>query len=319
MEIGKLLIFCYTLFMTIQQFKNDAKNRLEKTSPSAQLDCEVLLCHILECNKTFLLLHAKDELTGSQLEWLNLAVEKRQTGLPIAYITGHKEFFGFDFLVTPDVLIPKPDTEILVEEALKLITKNDYYSQSRKIIDMCSGSGCIGISVIKALIESYNFTPENLPMVTFADISEKALEVTKKNAEKLLTDKYPELKNRLTFIQTNLFDKVSDSFDLILTNPPYIPAAMVDDLLKDGRNEPRLALDGDVAPDGSPADSSDGLQIIRELLPQAKNHLLADGVLLMETGEYNMKEAQRLAVESGFAATKIFSDYEGQLRVLRAE
>lgn len=300
--------------MTIQQFKSNAIKTLSETSPSAALDVSVFLEFCLKKNKTWLLMNAGEELTGEQAEWLSEAVEKRKTGLPVAYITGHKEFYGYDFIVSPSVLIPKPDTEILVEKALDaIIAKMEAHPDIvLSICDMCTGSGCIGLAVLKQLIEEYKIPAGSLPKLTMIDISSEALDIARLNAKKLLPDE--EVEN-IRFIQNNLFFEIEYMFDLILTNPPYIPSHMVDELLKDGRSEPRLALDGDVTPYGEKTKDEDGLGLIRVLLPQAKERLIPNGVLLMETGEYNAEATAKLADECGFRNIKIHNDLEGQLRV----
>lgn len=301
--------------MTIQQFKSNAIKTLSKTSPSAALDVSVFLEFCLKKNKTWLLMNAGEELTGEQAEWLTEAVEKRKTGLPVAYITGHKEFYGYDFIVSPAVLIPKPDTEILVEKALDaIIAKMEAHPDIvLSICDMCTGSGCIGLAVLKQLIEEYKIPAGSLPKLTMIDINSEALDIARLNAKKLLPEEEVE---SIRFIQNNLFFEIEYMFDLILTNPPYIPSHMVDELLKDGRSEPRLALDGDFTPYGEKTKDEDGLGLIRGLLPQAKERLIPNGVLLMETGEYNAEETAKLADECGFRNIKIHNDLEGQLRVM---
>ena len=298
--------------MTIQEFKNKALAILKEKSPSPSLDIEVLLSYILGYTKTQILLNRNQEIPENKIEWLNQAVDKRSQGLPVAYITGHKEFYGYDFYVSPAVLIPKPDTEILVERAIEIIIeKMDNRPNSiLTVCDMCCGSACIGLSVIKNLIEEYNIPEEKLPKFTFVDISLPALEIARKNAEKLNLPF-----ERLRFIQSNLFDLIPWDFDIILTNPPYIPSKMVDELLMDNRNEPRLALDGDVKLNGEPSDSDDGLEIIRNLIPQAREHLCRYGNILMESGEYNALEAAKIAENLAFK-TKIHKDLEGQLRLI---
>ena len=173
--------------MTIQQFKQNAISRLSANSPSAQLDVQVLMEFALNCSKTQLLLRKDDEIPTEKLKWLEAAIEKRSTGLPVAYITGHKEFYGFDFLVSPAVLIPKPDTEILVERAVELILESMELHPERilTICDMCAGSGCIGLAVLKTLAETYDIPADKLPKITFADISGAALEVAEKNFAQL--------------------------------------------------------------------------------------------------------------------------------------
>ena len=315
--------------MTIREAKSFGLNELENFSPSAALDTNCFLENILECDKTFLLLHANDSLPAEKEVSFKNAVEKRKTGLPVAYITNHKEFFGYDFFVTPDVLIPKPDTEILVENAAKKILhtlENDAASNQKKITricDMCSGSGCIGLAVYLSV---KNVLPKNVFLdITFADISQKALDISKKNAEKLCSPKIiseNEFKTEnavFHFVKTNLFEKINntDRFDFILTNPPYIPSKLVDELLTDGRNEPRLALDGDVNSDSTPdKNSSDGLSIIRRLIPQIKTNLSDGGFFFMETGEYNAEETASMCRKIKFQNVIILNDLEGQQRVV---
>lgn len=314
--------------MTISQFKISAINQLKDFSPSPQLDVQVFLEFSLGYSKTQILLKKDEEILSEKIDWLNSAIESRKTGLPVAYIIGHKEFFGYDFLVNPSVLIPKPDTEILVEKALDAILLKIEKKPEKlfKICDMCTGSGCIGISVMKSLIEK-GVRIENLPKFTMVDISSAALEVAKNNfshifdLNKLDSAQQDLLKNRMHFVQSNLFEFVPSTFDFILTNPPYIPHKLVEELLKDGRMEPVLALNGDVTITGDRArklDGSlknDGLEIIRNLMPQIREHLAPLGKVFMETGEYNAEDAALLANKWGFK-TKIHKDLEGQLRVV---
>ena len=298
---------------TIRQFKNLAIKELQGTSPSPALDVEVLLSHALKYDKTQLLLFAENHIPDDKLEWLNQAIAKRKTGLPVAYITGVKEFYGYDFFVTPDVLIPKPDTEILVEHAIEMIMESIGSGAAARppaICDMCTGSGCIGIAVMKTLYAVEKVPVEKLPLLTMVDISEPALAIAKKNAAHLLPD--GEILQKITFIQSDLFEKVSGQFDFILTNPPYIPSAMVDELLKDGRNEPRLALAGDPEPVEGP---QDGTFLIKKLLQQSCEHLANHGTILVETGEYNAQATADFASGLGFT-TQLHTDLEGQLRVV---
>ena len=312
--------------MTIREYKKHIIDSL-KTSASPQLDAEVLLCHFLNLNKTQLLMKQNEELPDGTKPQLDDAVARRAAGLPIAYITGHKEFYGYDFIVSPAVLIPKPDTEILVERAVDVIlSMMDARGENLlTVCDMCTGSGCIAIAVAKTLLEDERVAPEQLPKFTLADISQPALDIAQRNAEALLGQYGGLVKSRFNFVRTNLFDAITDAikYDVILSNPPYIPHTMVDELLKDGRSEPRLALDGDItltgdralATDGSGKAADDGLEIIRNLIPQAQAHLAPRGTVLMETGEYNAEATAALAEDAGFN-TEIHRDLEGQLRVV---
>jgi len=293
--------------MTIQQAKIYGKSELT-SSPTPELDTAVLLQHITDFDKTHLLLNRDYELTQKQEADFLTAIEKRKTGLPVAYITGHKEFFGLDFYVTPDVLIPKPDTELLVELALdaledKFRAKPDAIPT---VCDMCTGSGCVGISVAKAFSDK---NPENLPKFTLVDISEKALAVARKNAGRLISQK--EMPH---FIQSNLFENVLPTFDLIVTNPPYVPHSESVELLKDGRSEPLLALDGDVDEVGESSGTNDGLALIRRLVPQCYEHLNRNGGLIMETGEYNAEATAELFKQAGFRNVKIEYDMNEMMR-----
>lgn len=311
--------------MTLQELKSKIIEKLSKTSPSPKLDAEVLLSHCLGFSKTELLLKRDYEVPSDKEAWLRDATARRASGLPVAYITGHKEFYGYDFIVSPDVLIPKPDTEILVEHAVDVIlSKMDARGENLlTVCDMCTGSGCIAIAVTKTLLEDERVAPDQLPKFTLADISEPALDIARRNAAALLSKHGNLVMSRFNFVRTNLFDAISEAikYDVILSNPPYIPHTMVDELLRDGRSEPRLALDGDItltgdracAADGQTKD--DGLEIIRNLIPQAQAHLAPRGTVLMETGEYNAEAAAALAAAAGFN-TEIHRDLEGQLRVV---
>ncbi len=313
--------------MTLQNLKSQIIKELSQVSPSAKLDAEVLLSYCLGFSKTELLLKRDYKVPSDKETWLLDATARRATGLPIAYITGHKEFYGYNFIVTPDVLIPKPDTEILVERAVDVIlSMMDARGENLlTVCDMCTGSGCIALAVAKTLLEDERVPADQLPKFTLADISESALDIARRNAAALFSEHGSLVMSRFNFVRTNLFDAISEAikYDVILSNPPYIPHTMVDELLQDGRSEPRLALDGDITltgdralvADGSGKAANDGLEIIRNLIPQAQAHLAPRGAILMETGEYNAEATAALAAGAGFN-TEIHRDLEGQLRVV---
>ena len=319
--------------MTIQEAKLYGKNQLA-SSPTPELDTAVLLQHITGFDKTHLLLNRDFELSGEQESDFLAAIEKRKTGLPVAYITGHKEFFALDFLVTPDVLIPKPDTELLVELALDALEDKFRANPASipTVCDMCTGSGCVGISIAKTLSdkasekkETTDYTDSHSLSLTLVDISEKALDIAKKNAERLLgSDERSNVPSQtaprlmltphLSFVQSNLFENVLPAFDLIVTNPPYVPHSESLELLKDGRNEPLLALDGDVDEYGEYDFTTDGLSLIRRLVPQCYEHLNRNGVLIMETGEYNAEATAELFKQAGFRNIHIEYDMNEMMR-----
>ena len=344
--------------MTIQEAKIHGKRELV-SSPTSELDTAVLLQYITGFDKTHLLLNRDFALTAEQEAEFLSAIERRKTGFPVAYITGHKEFFGLDFYVTPDVLIPKPDTELLVELALdaledKFRAKPDAIPT---VCDMCTGSGCVGLSIAKALSDKASEKKEATDYtagckcdvsedfrecggaedsrslsLTLVDISEKALDIAKKNAERLLgqdeRSNVPSqtapcsllpapsslLTPHLSFVQSNLFENVLPTFDLIVTNPPYVPHSESVELLKDGRSEPLLALDGDVNEAGESSGSDDGLALIRRLVPQCYQHLNRNGVLIMETGEYNAEATAELFKQAGFRNIHIEYDMNEMMR-----
>ena len=297
--------------MTFQQFKIQSIKELSG-SPSPSLDVEVLMQWILKKDRSYILFHRDEELSEEQESQLKKSISLRKTGLPIAYITGHKEFYGIDFMVSPDVLIPKPDTEVLVENSIEIIRcLQDKSDHTLNILDMCTGSGCVAISIIKTLKDLHSPGESNLKF-TLADISNKALDIARENARRILD---PKTLSKLTFVSTNLFKNLKDkSFDLIVSNPPYVPCDQTTELLKDGRNEPRLALDGDIDIEGNPSGTKDGLEIIRNLVSQAKSHLTENGMLILETGEYNAMETACLMKKFGFRDVKTYVDLEGDLR-----
>lgn len=283
-----------------------------------QLDVDLILSHFLKKDRTWIVFNRDFEPDEKTMNQVYEAVEKRKTGLPVAYITGHREFFGIDFEVTPAVLIPKPDTELLVEKGISFLKEKTGALQEGKadfsVCDMCSGSGCAGISVIRGVFEngcSGNFH------ITFADISEDAMAVTRKNAERLLLKEEPFSSSvKVDFVLSDLFEKVSGTFDLIVTNPPYVPLDVSRELLKDGRNEPLLALNGDVLPEGGFSDSRDGLCLIRRLVPGCFQYLKPGGMCFMETGEYNAPETAELFKKAGFRNVCVEKDMNGMLRVV---
>ena len=303
--------------MTISQARKFALSEL-KFSPSPILDADVILKWILKCDQTFILFHSETELSEPKKNIFCSSIEKRKTGLPVAYITGIKEFFGYDFEVDKNVLIPKPDTELLVENAVNFIEEKFHAASDCKILsvcDMCSGSGCVGISILKFIEEKKIIPKSLLPKIIFADISKKTLDIAKKNSLRLLSEFAFE---KTVFVQSNLFENLGQSrnglFDVIVSNPPYIPYSQTVELLKDGRSEPSLALCGDIDLNGNLTNFDDGLEIIRNLIFQSVDFLNPGGILILETGEYNAFQTKKIMEDSEFKDVKIYKDLEGQFR-----
>lgn len=299
-------------------------------SPSPRLDCDIILSAMLGIERSALIAHPEREL--GDLEGLFFeAIRRRAEGMPVAYITGYREFWGLPFRVTSDVLIPKPDTEILVERASAIIQQLlDERSTSPErgpvnAMDVCTGSGCIAISL------KHSFPAINM---TATDISPAALAVARYNGEALLPEDHfgpcpirfieGDLRNGLPSAKrapsNSAFCAVSGTetgveqatpnagtgYDIVVSNPPYVPAEIARALLADGRNEPILALDG----------GKDGLDLVRELSRRALEVLSPGGILLVETGEYNAKEAAEFFRSVGYANVRIHRDLEGQDRVI---
>jgi release factor glutamine methyltransferase len=228
-------------------------------------------------------------------------VEKRRTGLPVAYLTGTKEFYAMPFFVTPAVLIPKPDTETLVEEALAVLRHRG--TPGLTVLDMCTGSGCIAISILRS-------SPVPV-VVTAADISAPALAVARENARRLLS---AEERRRLRFVQSDLFSSIiqavqgqaDGTFDLIVANPPYVPTHTAKALLRDGRGEPLLALDG----------GPTGLAVPTRLISEAAGHLAPGGSLLLEVGDGQAQDIAAAMEAAGLHVTALRRDCTGTERVV---
>ena len=292
-----------------------------KTQPrsSLTLDADVLLQHFLNKPRAWLFAHDDTDISSIRKAFC-AAVERRCTGLPVAYITGEKDFWGLPFHVSPDVLIPKPDTELLVERSLAIIREKAAAllpEQNLFILDPCTGSGCVAISILHTL-EAENI--RNLCCIA-ADISPAALAIARLNAQRLLST---ETQTRLYIIEgdmrtlpetiAHVRESLSPSslltnilrFDLIAANPPYVPSALTQELLKDGRNEPALALDG----------GSDGLDFIRILTNNTCTVLNCNGVLLSEVGEYHAQAASKLFETAGFSDVRVHQDLASQDRLI---
>ena len=302
----------------VELFTQSAMLKAQR-STSATLDADVLLQRFLNKPRAWLFAHDDADISSIR-EAFCAAVERRCTGLPIAYITGEKDFWGLSFHVTPDVLIPKPDTELLVERILAIVREKAAALPPDRpffILDPCTGSGCVAISLLHTL-EAEGIKNSSCIAI---DISPAALAIARTNAERLLP---AETQTRLHIIAgdmrtlpetlVRLRESSSPSslifkpirFDLIAANPPYVPSALMQELLQDGRSEPALALDG----------GTDGLHFIRILANNARTVLTGSGVLLSEVGEYHAKAASRLFENAGFSNVRIHQDLAGQERLI---
>ena len=246
---------------SIAQVIKEASQILAENSDSARLDAEVLLCHVLNCAATHLLAWPEKNLDNNQIQSFNQLIEQRQLGKPIAYLTGNKEFWSINFKVTEDTLIPRPDTETLVEFVL-----DKFPSETKlKMLDLGTGSGAIAIAIAS---ERPNWE------ITATDISDSALDIAKENAD---DNKITNIK----FIQSNWFEQIaSRDFGLIISNPPYIAEHDEHLSLGDVRFEPLDALVSGEA----------GMDDIEKITSQSKKHLKTNGWLIFEHG-YDQKQA----------------------------
>ena len=218
------------------------------------LKSRLLMQYILNKPRQYLLIHDNEELTNKQEKAYLENIEKMIKGVPLQHITHSQEFMKMNFYVDNDVLIPRPDTEILVEEVLKKIEK---LNGKINVLDICTGSGAIGVSIAK------NATNVN---VTMSDISKNALKVAQKNA------KTNEVLDKCKFIKSNMFENIEEKYDVIVSNPPYIKSKIIKTLEKEVQNEPLIALDG----------GEDGLDFYKIIIQTSYKHLKENGILALE-------------------------------------
>jgi len=286
----------------------------------ALFDADILIAHLLKKERSWLLSHFDFNFLPYKNEF-EAFVKKRSSGLPIAYLTGTKDFFGRTFYVNENVLIPKPDTETLVEHALNFANEKLKKNEPLFVLDICTGSGCIGLSLAAELYEiAFMQNTFNKPQRTqsyfdksfflvLADISEEALKVCKKNMDSLLPQS---LYKRVLAVRADLrfsFPRVPESkrsYDLITANPPYVPSKLTESLLEDGRSEPRLALDGGI----------EGLDLIPPLAQNSYLSLNPGGKLFVEVGEYHAAQAAEIFRSAGFSQVQIHKDLAGNDRVI---
>lgn len=256
--------------MKIKELIGYGKNTLNKNEvQDSSIISRILAEYILNFNRQEIIANLDKEVKEEQRVRYYLALIEIIQGMPIQYITNKQEFMKLDFYVDENVLIPQPDTEILVEKAIEEAKK----IENVEILDMCTGSGCIGISIAKNI--------ENAK-VTLVDISENVIEIAKKNA---LRNK---VESQLAFIQSNMFEKVEKKFDIIVSNPPYIKTDVIPKLDKQVQNEPHIALDG----------GKDGLKFYKIIIEEAKKYLKENGKLILEIGYDQKEEVENLIKQS---------------------
>lgn len=271
--------------MTLRECLLYGKNYLHSHNiADSDIDAWLLLEYTAKIDRNYYFMHQFEEISNILADEYKILLVRRSEHVPLQYLTNEQEFMGFKFKVNENVLIPRQDTEILVEEAVNRL------KPSMRVLDMCTGSGCIAVS-LKRLARDIE--------VTAADISSKALAVAIENAEINSAD--------IEFIQSDLFENVRGKFDIIVSNPPYIPSETVDLLMEEVReHEPRLALDG----------MSDGLYFYRLIVRESTRFLEDKGFLMLEIGHDQREAVINIMKEAGFKAVTGIKDLAGLDRVV---
>lgn len=255
----------------------------------AALDARLLLEAVCGTDRNDLLVHGEQPVAPEAEEKYLNWIRQRAEHIPLQQLTGEQGFMGLTFSVNEHVLIPRQDTEILVEEVLKEL------HDGMRVLDMCTGSGCILLSLLH-----YSNDCEGLGV----DLSAEALEVAGRNVLKVLT---PEKAEHAHFLQSDLFEKVEGKFEIIVSNPPYIASAEVEKLMPEVRDhEPRMALDG----------TEDGLYFYRRIIEEAGKHLVSSGMLFFEIGYDQGQAVSELMRTEGYCEVQVVQDYAGLDRVV---
>lgn len=255
----------------------------------AALDARLLLEAVCGTDRNDLLVHGEQPVAPEAEEKYLNWIRQRAEHIPLQQLTGEQGFMGLTFNVNEHVLIPRQDTEILVEEVLKEL------HDGMRVLDMCTGSGCILLSLLH-----YSNDCEGLGV----DLSAEALEVAGRNVLKVLT---PEKAEHAHFLQSDLFEKVEGKFEIIVSNPPYIVSAEVEKLMPEVRDhEPRMALDG----------TEDGLYFYRRIIEEAGKYLVSSGMLFFEIGYDQGQAVSELMRTEGYCEVQVVQDYAGLDRVV---
>jgi release factor glutamine methyltransferase len=268
-------------------------NKLRKSGvPDERREAGSLLMYVLDRDRTYILAHAEDQLTAEQVEKFSASLDARAQGKPLQYITGHQEFFGLDFEVTGDVLIPRPETELLIEAALSIVAQNE----TPFICDVGTGSGCLLVTLLHQLPRARGIG---------LDISAAALAVAERNANR------HGVRERLSFVASDCFAGLEAGFgapfDLIVSNPPYVAERAIEGLQREVRDfEPRVALTA----------GEDGLSVIRRLLIESGSHLKSGGSFIFEMGFDQHAAVKQLIDEDSWKVLEIYDDLQGIPRIV---
>ena len=273
----------------VKDFVKENTNKLDAAGVSdASVDIWLLLEHYADIKKSDCLTNPDMVISVVDAEEIEEAVEKRINHIPLQHIIGETEFMGLTFKVNEDVLVPRFDTEILVDEVVKYV--GDEYL---KVLDMCTGSGCIAITISDMC--------DNVTVVA-SDISKDAIEVAKENNQLNQTD--------VTFVESDLFENVEGMFDVIVSNPPYIKTDEIENLQEEVKlHDPKLALDG----------GESGLDFYRKIVEQSKDHLKTNGMIFFEIGFDQAEEVSNILKANGYHDIVVKKDLSGLDRVVIAK
>lgn len=276
--------------MTLRQAYEEGIERLKEAGiEEAGLDAWYLLEYVTGINRATYFADSNQEMKDSHRATYLALISERETRIPLQHLTGVQEFMGLEFRVNEHVLIPRQDTEILVETALEKINTK----KPLRVLDMCTGSGCILLSVLSYGRKKCEITGVGV------DVSDKALQVAKENARILQVD--------AEWIESDLFSGVSEKFDMILSNPPYIPSAVIKTLQPEVReHDPLLALDG----------KEDGLYFYRKIIEESRNYLQPGGWLIFEIGAEQGEAVSSYLKQNGFVQVAVKKDLTGLDRVV---
>ena len=268
--------------MNIENILKEGIKILQKNKiANPQLDSEILLSNSIKRDNKHIILNPKEVLNSEQLGKFKSLIERRKKGEPIAYLINKKEFWKDEFFVNKDVLIPRPDSELIIEQVLKIYSKDDQL----QILDIGTGSGCILLSILKERSNFYG---------TGIDISKKSINVSKFNAKQL------HLTNRVKFFHSSVDNFNNGKYDIIVSNPPYIEQLCLKYLEKDVVNfEPKLALSG----------GFDGFSKIRKVINKTSNLIKKNGKFILEIGFNQKNKVIKILKEEGFYVNKAIKDY----------
>ena len=270
--------------MTIEQLKKQGSDCLRAADiAEADLDAAYLLEYVLHIDRMTFLLDREKEVSLEDANRYMEQIEIRAKHIPLQHITGEQEFMGYSFKVNEHVLIPRQDTEVLVEQVAKL-------ADGKRVLDVCTGSGCIILSLDKLC---------NLTKAVGVDLSTEALKVARENGNRLASS--------VEWMESDLFTNVTGTFDIIVSNPPYIETKVIDGLMEEVRcHEPMMALDG----------GEDGLYFYRKIVEESGKYLSDNGYLCFEIGYNQGEEVKTLMENAGFRDCQIIKDLAGLNRVV---